>query len=270
MKFQLKALVAALALAAAALPAQAAMTKTDSGASSLVLTLIDNTNNISATFDLGFSYSTFSTLVSTALTNGGSFSWDLASLPNYSDAWTTFTTTGGNVNLAQWAVFAGDNVGSGAGTTGMITTYKTGSNLSLTTQLTASLGAFDTYISGNNAPGVGNHASVADGASTSTSGASFAGAAKAYGTTGRVNNSGFDATELLGSSMTIRQVLSGATSTSAISASTLGNTQGNYTFTMSKAGVLTLAVPVPEADTYAMLLAGLGLVGFAARRRNAK
>jgi MYXO-CTERM domain-containing protein len=25
--------------------------------------------------------------------------------------------------------------------------------------------------------------------------------------------------------------------------------------------------PVPEADTWAMLLAGLGLVGFAARRR---
>jgi hypothetical protein len=27
------------------------------------------------------------------------------------------------------------------------------------------------------------------------------------------------------------------------------------------------AAPVPEAETYAMLLAGLGLVGFAARRK---
>lgn len=32
------------------------------------------------------------------------------------------------------------------------------------------------------------------------------------------------------------------------------------------AGVL-LAAPIPEADTYAMMLAGLGLVGFMARRR---
>jgi hypothetical protein len=33
------------------------------------------------------------------------------------------------------------------------------------------------------------------------------------------------------------------------------------------AGVDVITTPVPEADTYAMLLAGLGLVGFAARRR---
>jgi hypothetical protein len=30
----------------------------------------------------------------------------------------------------------------------------------------------------------------------------------------------------------------------------------------------TVAVPVPEPETYALMLAGLGLVGFAARRRN--
>lgn len=37
---------------------------------------------------------------------------------------------------------------------------------------------------------------------------------------------------------------------------------------LSGAGDVIYA-PVPEADTYAMLLAGLGLLGFAARRRNA-
>ena len=30
---------------------------------------------------------------------------------------------------------------------------------------------------------------------------------------------------------------------------------------------LTVAMPVPEPETYAMLLAGLGLIGMAARRR---
>ena len=39
----------------------------------------------------------------------------------------------------------------------------------------------------------------------------------------------------------------------------------NYSF-LNDAGVF--AAPVPEPETYALMLAGLGLVGFAARRRN--
>jgi hypothetical protein len=35
-------------------------------------------------------------------------------------------------------------------------------------------------------------------------------------------------------------------------------------------GLALITTPVPEADTYAMMLAGLGLVGFAARRRAAR
>ena len=38
---------------------------------------------------------------------------------------------------------------------------------------------------------------------------------------------------------------------------------GNWTMT----GAVTAAAPVPEASTYGMMLAGLGLVGFAVRRR---
>ncbi len=46
---------------------------------------------------------------------------------------------------------------------------------------------------------------------------------------------------------------------------------GKPGYDLSHAGFFGTPVsPVPEADTYAMLLAGLGIVGFAARRRKAK
>ncbi len=45
----------------------------------------------------------------------------------------------------------------------------------------------------------------------------------------------------------------------------------DYRFSLASNGTLTyaapVAAPVPEADTYALMLAGLGLVGFLARRR---
>lgn len=46
---------------------------------------------------------------------------------------------------------------------------------------------------------------------------------------------------------------------------TFGNT--NYKVTLSTAATVTTATAVPENDAYAMMLAGLGLVGFAARRK---
>jgi len=44
---------------------------------------------------------------------------------------------------------------------------------------------------------------------------------------------------------------------------------GQWTFDATTAQLTYATAPVPEAETYAMMLAGLGLVGFmAARRRN--
>jgi len=45
------------------------------------------------------------------------------------------------------------------------------------------------------------------------------------------------------------------------------NASGGLTFMDNLGSVDLAAAPVPEPETYAMLLAGLGLVGFAARRR---
>ena len=39
---------------------------------------------------------------------------------------------------------------------------------------------------------------------------------------------------------------------------------------MVEGGQLLVMAAVPEPETYAMMLAGLGMIGFAARRRNTK
>jgi PEP-CTERM motif len=56
-------------------------------------------------------------------------------------------------------------------------------------------------------------------------------------------------------------LLNAGTYTLQIRGTVVGTAGGSYS------GVLNLAPPVPEPETYAMMIAGLGLVGFAARRR---
>lgn len=48
---------------------------------------------------------------------------------------------------------------------------------------------------------------------------------------------------------------------------TIGNAAGGGFAAVDVPGLVLVATAVPEAQTWAMLLAGLGLVGFTARRR---
>lgn len=266
MKFQYKALVAAIALSAITLPAQAAVSLANSGSSSLVLSVLDNANNISATFDLGYSYSTFSDLVTAA--NSGSFTWDLTT-GDYADAWSEFSSIA-NLSTAKFAVYAADGTGSGVGARGILSTYVSGNKLTATQQLNTSIGNFDTYLNSVNTKP--SQIANENAGSTSTSGNSYAGSAGAYGTAGRINVSGHVSAGTFGSTLSFVQELSGANVGAATTFTTLGNAQGNYTFSINNAGTLTFNVPttaVPEADSYAMLLAGLGVLGLVARRRKA-
>lgn len=264
MNFKMKAVVAALALTAS-MSASAAMTNAMSGDSSLVLTLLDNTNNISATFDLGFSHTTFD--------RNSSFSWNI-SAGNYGDAWSSFWTTA-NAATTQWAVVSADAspVATAAATNSVFTTVSTLANvLPSYTQLSTGTGTFDGYINANNL--IGNHQAVANGASSATAGNAWAETSSAYGNTGYYGNqSGFgDTTGAINSNLNVYTYTANGTSglTKVVRSQYATTTGFNPYFNMSSTGTLTYtAAAVPEADTWAMLLAGLGLMGFIARRRTA-
>lgn len=263
MKLTMKKTLVAAAIAAMAVSgaANAAMTNAGTGDSSLILTLLDNTNNISATFDLGQSYSTFPA--------AGSQTWNVAA-GDYAAAWSSFSSVAA-LTGSKWAVYAGDNLGNGAGSRGMITTYASGTGMTQS-GLGTGMTNFDGYINANNP--LGTQPTAANGASSAISGAAFAESAMAYGTTSKINNQGgvivmkgFDQ-----SMDVVKLAFVGTNNLAQVSFTTLGNTYGNSTFNMASNGVLSYTVaaaPVPEADTWTMLLVGLGLMGFIARRRTA-
>lgn len=279
MKFQFKALVAALALSAAAVPAQAMMAKADSGDGSFILSVWNQAAGRSATFDLGFTYSQFDSLIDNAHATGTlsadgktkSFSIDLKQ-GNYADAWSFISaaTSGTGTATTYWALFAGDNEGQDSSVDGARGYYTTANSMTgLNTSnnsVTTVLAKMDTYTGNNN--NLTNHLTVEDGASTTTD-TSSAGArsANAYGTGRRAGGAGVVGGFGINTSVRMLQVLTN--SSNVPTAKFMGNPNGAHTFSLSSNGLLTIVTPVPEADSYAMLLAGLGVLGLVARRRKA-
>ena len=281
MKFQLKALVAALALVAV-LPAQAAIDSPTTGSSSLVLSVWDAANNVSATFDLGFNYSEFnvagSSFADSGVTNPGtSYAWDLTAnvLNNgrqgdYATAWSTFASIATEAN-ASWAITTADNLGNTVGARGFITTY-TGAPLAFlsSSNMVTALGNFKTYTDATSTLSTTfeNHSTALNGASVNKAGTS--GYFTPYYTGDRNNNVGPIAAGLINSSLSVIQVTNNASAGSAVTNTIFGN---QAQFTLTSAGQLNyttaLAAPIPEADTWAMMLLGLGFMGFVARRKQA-
>jgi hypothetical protein len=266
MKFQLKALAAALALAAVAVPAQASIDANNTGNGSFILTVLDKVANVSATFDLGKNYSDFS-IAGTSFANSGadakgvSFSWDLAGNADYSAAWTSFLSATTLANTT-YAIMAGDNLGSGAGSRGYITTYTGASTTTTTTtNLLTALGNADTFNANIafGATGPSNMNTVENGAAVSTPATIFYGSNKNNGT-------GIVAVGAIGTSLGVVQAVSASANLSQVTNTVFGN---DAKFTLASNGSLTyVTAPVPEADTWAMMMVGLGLMGFMARRRN--
>ena len=266
MKFKFKVLAASLALAVS-LPASAAMTTGATGTtgdSALVLTLIDSTAGVSATFDLGILKSAF-------LTNANSTPINFSS-GDYASAWTNFMGAA-TLSRVEYSVFAIDNLGSGAGARSLFTTANAGQTTftSITTNAFATnLTNIDGYIVANNTRG--NHNDKTDGGSyhnsTETGLNSHALSNTAFSSTGnKIGGINFDTTGLINTNLNVWNVASASSSFSNVSASKLSLDGFNPYFNLTDTGVLTYVAAVPEVDTSAMMIAGLGLMGFIARRR---
>ena len=270
MKFQLKALAAA-AILAAALPAQAAFDTAQSGNSSLILSVYDTTTNISALFDLGKNYSDFNvagaSFANSGVTNAGtSFSWNLAT-GDYATAWSQFLTTATLPNT-KYAIITADNVGAGTGSRGLISTYSALGSYLTTSQVFTQASKLDNY-SATNATGSAvlyeNHSMVANGGSVANAG-------DGYGPNYYLGNKNYGigptATGLIGSDLSVFQVTSNAVSALAPTITLFGN-GAKFNLASNGSLVYSTVAAVPEADTWAMMLLGLGFMGFVARRKQA-
>ncbi|WP_020167599.1 MULTISPECIES: PEP-CTERM sorting domain-containing protein [Methylotenera] len=268
MKVQFKALAAVVVLAAA-LPAHAAIDTAASGNGSLVLSVFDRVANISANFDLGKNYSDF-TIAGNSFANSGAaaagtnFSWDL-STGDYATAWNQFFSTATLANTV-FAIGAGDNLGAGAGNRGFITTYSVVGNNITSTQAQGLAGFFDVYTgeSASSAALFQNHTVVANGSSVANAGAAFAG--QFYGG-GKNNAVGATAVGAIGTDLGVLQYLSAASSFATSPVTIFGN-GAKFNLASNGALVYSTIAAVPEADTWAMMLLGLGFMGFIARRKS--
>lgn len=255
MNFKTKALVAALALSAAGAANAAINTFNVDGPGSIVLSVWDKTNQVSALFDLGIDTGNFTAASATA-----SMSWDLTS-GDYADVWAA--VSGYDMANTYFSVFGGDRTGSLITQQYFVSTADSQAGVdAMTATRIQAFNGVDTYLTNSNP--LGNHQAVADGANVDAGGASYQGFSVGdnWGT-----QATFTATALVGDSLGF-YALQGAGSGRA---TFVTNEVFAGEFSMSSAGQLSyVTAPVPEPETYALMLAGLGLIGTVARRRAAR
>lgn len=249
MKFQVKALIAALALTASGVAS--ATNVPSSGNGSLFLTIFDRTTNSSLVVDTGYFYSTLNEIGtdnpdSNFDSSNSSFAFDLSA----NAAFQSFIG-GANLSTTYYNVFAGDQLGAGsaAGARGMITSYdlvnypNAPESVAIAkSPLVTAVGAFNQLVYQNNDPFT-------------------------YFANDNNGNQGPTSIALLGGEMSLYQTVQ-KQSNGAGDNFFFNNTKVTFT----NAGLLTISsvqatVPVPEPESYALMALGMGVVAAAARRR---
>jgi len=258
MSFKLKALVASLALVAA-LPASAAMDNSlATGNSSLVLTLWNPVAQTSATFDLGVTKSTFNTATAQTFSLKGA---------DQVAAWNSFfaSFTAGGLADVKYGVFAGDTTGDPSQAS-FITTGAAAWDAIMNQDVISIASKFDDYILDNN--NNASHYSVANGASFINSTSVNAYAGLVYNVDGGIADLGYNMLGDTSSNLALWNITAPTGNDDPYATAAANKVSGAYFSLNTVDGVLSYSVAaVPEADTSAMMLAGIGLMGFIARRR---
>jgi len=269
-KFRLKAMAAAVLLAASGMAsAQIAVPATGNG--SLTFVAYDPVALTTYSFNTGRFFQSF--LPGSAVTTPGhTFSLTLPS-------WNTFLTTAGvDASRVLWGVFAADAIFP----TGLMTTAATAGNfLGLGRVNTANNSFIGTFQTQHNFHGT--HGSSPNGFAiyqTTAAGALIDSAygGHLFGTGNNFNgNAGFTVVGNIGQSLGyylftgsnigVNACTAGACTRHAYRDPSLPAALGTATWTLTSGGELVYTAPVPEASTYAMMLAGLLTLGFVARRR---
>jgi hypothetical protein len=266
MKFNLKMIAAAVAMAAASVPAMAKIQNMEAvGGSELVFYAFDATAGTSYYKDLGVTFDSFIAAPTFGLPGSNNIGGDAN--------WTQYATSVGNdFGGTVWGVMGGKKVsGSGAGSMQFLTTatLDAASN-STSTSTNANLTSINTSFNTNFLTLVIDGSSIATNNSYFTSAAvtdqsnwSVGGKDTGFGklsafTTG--NAIGTDASffNLVRSSSTNGQKYSIATVLPQA-------TPNDYKWSFD--GSTLVAAPVPEPETYGLMLAGLAVIGAIARRR---
>ncbi|MBW8372221.1 MAG: PEP-CTERM sorting domain-containing protein [Thiobacillus sp.] len=266
MKLKMIALAAMLAAGSA----NAALDNSLSGNGSLFLSVWNGVDT-SVTFDLGYNMDSFLPAAMSAA--GTSVTWNLgastvsnnaglAATPlTYASYWSSFAATVTDWTKVVYDIGAMDSTGTTAGADRYLSTSRD-LLATVATQTNTGLLSFstvDTYLNVNNANGT--HATDANGAASFASGDGyyFQGKQAKW-----KNNAKFTSNDVVGNDLPV--YLLATSSTNGLSKASVATYAGE--FNLNQAGVLSYSVAaVPEASTYGMMLAGLGLVGFMARRR---
>ncbi len=278
MNFKMKALVAAVAVAVTGV-ANAAIAPASTGNGELFLTVWDETGNRSYVRDLGIAMDNFGTQNVTNAVNPFAVNVDLTSspiLPINADAnWATFASTG-NVSSFKWMINAFDAFGgSGPGQLRALYTTKANDeanialpgNLQNNTNTGLLINSADTFISAVN--GVDNTVAI-NNSQIVTDPASAAYGKNLFDLWG-VRAASITPFALVGESQNFMYLARSSTSNTAEALiKAYGNTGGLSSWTLAANGDLQFnppVAPVPEPGEWAMLLAGLAVVGSMARRR---
>ncbi|SCY11980.1 PEP-CTERM sorting domain-containing protein [Nitrosospira sp. Nsp13] len=286
MNFKLKALAVAAIMAASA-PAFAAIDGGVTGNGELLLNVryyggdsaTTGGDDISALFDLGLKMN--DVLAANSSLTGLAGTWNLNS-GAYGASWNQLVNFVGAANIGkiEFNVIALDDTdrnlagGSRYLMTGNVNSWPSQGNTNVKT-----MNIMEAYIDANNSRGT--HATDANGASvampTDAPNTFFGAIGGSTQGDNWMAKTTVDTTQVLGTEQNFWFLTTSSTSNLAQATKTPFGVDLNHDgvigageFTkiaLNEAGILSITSPVPEADTWAMLLAGLGMLGAMVRRR---